>query len=74
MASITTNATVTGHGVRVAASSVFHHPTDSLRAAWVRGNERRAYRRMLECDEHILHDIGLTRDDVRKAMAELNHH
>ena len=69
MASITTNATV-----RHAASSVFQHATDGIRAAWARGNARRAYRYMLECDEHVLHDIGLTRDDVRKAMAELNHH
>jgi uncharacterized protein YjiS (DUF1127 family) len=69
MAIITTNATV-----RHAASSVFHRATDGIRAAWARGNARRAYRHMLECDEHVLHDIGLTRDDVRKAMAELSHH
>ena len=43
MASITTNATVTGHGVRVAASSVFQHATDSLRAAWVRGKDNKRY-------------------------------
>jgi uncharacterized protein YjiS (DUF1127 family) len=43
-----------------------------FRAAWTRGNERRAYRRLLECDD-VLRDVGITRDDVRKAMAEWRH-
>jgi len=29
----------------------------------------RQYSYLLECDEHILNDVGLTREGVRKAMA-----
>jgi uncharacterized protein YjiS (DUF1127 family) len=70
MTTFTTN--VTTHAVRNAAAQAARQVAEGFRAAWTRGNERRAYRRLLECDD-VLRDIGITRDDVRKAMAEWRH-
>jgi uncharacterized protein YjiS (DUF1127 family) len=41
----------------------------ALRAAIGRANERKCYRRMLE-NEELLRDIGVTREQVRRALAE----
>jgi uncharacterized protein YjiS (DUF1127 family) len=43
-----------------------------LRAAQARHDAKRAYRRLLECDdEHLLRDAGLTRGDIRAAICAL---
>jgi uncharacterized protein YjiS (DUF1127 family) len=72
MTTSATNPTVTGHTVRNAAGQAVRQVADGIRAAWIRGNERRAYRRLLECDD-ILRDIGITRADVREAMTGSRH-
>jgi uncharacterized protein YjiS (DUF1127 family) len=72
MTTFTTDASATGHALRNAAAQAVRQVAGSIRAAWVRGNDRRAYRRLLECDD-ILRDTGITRDDVRQAMAEWRH-
>ena len=38
-------------------------------AAVARAKARRDYRRLLACDE-IMRDVGVTRDDVRRALLE----
>lgn len=43
----------------------------ALLAAEARARTRRDYRRMLGSDE-MLRDVGVSRQDVRRAMAELN--
>jgi uncharacterized protein YjiS (DUF1127 family) len=40
----------------------------AVRAALARSKARRDYRQMLACDEHLLHDIGVTRDEIRHAL------
>jgi uncharacterized protein YjiS (DUF1127 family) len=37
-----------------------------------RGKARHQYREMLKLEEHLLHDIGVTRAEIRKAMMELD--
>lgn len=39
----------------------------AVRAARARAKARREYRCMLECDDHLLNDIGLSRDVIREA-------
>ena len=39
-------------------------------AAIARAKLRRQYKQMLACDDHILNDIGVSRDDIRKALRE----
>ena len=39
-------------------------------AAIVRAKLCRQYKQMLACDDHILNDIGVSRDDIRKALRE----
>ena len=42
----------------------------AVRAAIARDKLRRQYRQMLRCEDHILQDIGVSRDDIRKALRE----
>jgi uncharacterized protein YjiS (DUF1127 family) len=44
----------------------------ALRAAQARHEARRAYKHMLECDDHLLRDMGVTRSDVHAAMHALD--
>ena len=40
----------------------------SFAAAWARGRKRHEIERMLEFDDAMLRDIGVSRDDVRQAL------
>jgi uncharacterized protein YjiS (DUF1127 family) len=42
----------------------------ALRAAVARAHERRGYRQLLARDEACLQDVGVTREQVRKALAD----
>jgi uncharacterized protein YjiS (DUF1127 family) len=44
----------------------------AVRAAQARREACRAYTYMLECDDHLLRDMGVTRSDVRAAMQALD--
>ncbi len=70
MAAINTSTIVAG--IRHPGSTIVGQIAGAIRAAWSRGKARRDYRHILECDEHLLHDIGLTRGDVWKAIDELD--
>ena len=39
-------------------------------AAMARAKARHEYRRLLACDDEIMRDVGVTRDDVRRALME----
>ena len=43
----------------------------AVRAAHARSLARHAYKQMLQCEDHILRDIGVTRADVRQALRDL---
>lgn len=49
------------------------HPIDHLAAALGerarQRKHRRQYRRMLDYDDHILRDIGISRDDIQSELA-----
>ncbi len=48
--------------------------TAAVRAAIARAKARRDYRYMLEaCDDHILKDVGLSRDVIREAYDACGH-
>jgi uncharacterized protein YjiS (DUF1127 family) len=49
--------------------ATLHRAVAALRAAIDRANERKCYRRILQ-DEDLLRDIGVTREQVRRALAE----
>jgi uncharacterized protein YjiS (DUF1127 family) len=53
-----------------AAAGMVNRLGASIRAALARSNARRQYRQMLAYDEHLLHDIGVTRDEVRQALRD----
>jgi uncharacterized protein YjiS (DUF1127 family) len=59
-----TETTGSWHGI----SGITSRVVAAVRAAHARREARRAYRQLLECDEHILKDIGVTRGDVREAL------
>jgi uncharacterized protein YjiS (DUF1127 family) len=40
----------------------------TVREALARVKARHDYRRMLDCEDHLLRDMGVTRGDVRQAM------
>ncbi len=44
--------------------------TAAIAAAMARAKARHEYRRLLECDEVML-DVGVGRDDVRKALLQI---
>ena len=41
----------------------------AVRAAYARHQARKAYEALLLSDDHVFSDIGVTRDDVRSALA-----
>ena len=49
-----------------------HHPLISGAAQWLVGwaERRRQLRALSELDEHLLRDVGLCREDVRRACAQ----
>jgi uncharacterized protein YjiS (DUF1127 family) len=51
-------------------SGLIAHVGRALRAAHARRKMRRDYETLLLCDDHIFRDIGLTRVEVRKALAD----
>ena len=42
----------------------------AVAAAMARAKARHEYRRLLACDDEIMRDVGVTRDDVRQALLE----
>jgi uncharacterized protein YjiS (DUF1127 family) len=51
-------------------SGLIAHVAGAIRKAHARGKMRREYRDLLLCEDHILRDIGVTRADVRSALAD----
>ena len=73
MTTLTHNATF-DLGTRGLAQKTFGAAIAAIRAAVARAKARREYRYMLEaCDDHILNDIGLSRDAIRQAYEACGH-
>jgi uncharacterized protein YjiS (DUF1127 family) len=56
-------------GIRDPLMATIRRAAAALWAAIDRANQRKCYRRMLE-NEDLLRDIGVTREQVRRAFAE----
>jgi uncharacterized protein YjiS (DUF1127 family) len=52
-----------------ASKGVIERATAAVAAALARAKARHEYRRLLACDD-ILRDVGVSRDDVRRALME----
>jgi uncharacterized protein YjiS (DUF1127 family) len=50
-------------------SGLIAHVARAIRTAHARRKMRHDYETLLVCDDHILRDIGVTRADVRDALA-----
>jgi hypothetical protein len=65
-------ATITTAGIALpSAKGVVSRIAATLAAAITRAKARHDYRRLMECDE-IMRDVGLSRDEVRHALMELD--
>ena len=53
-----------------ASGAVIARILAAVRAAMARAKARHEYRRLLDCDETIMRDAGVTRDEVRRALTE----
>ena len=42
----------------------------ALKSARARAAARRSYWQLLESDEHLLRDIGISRDDLRRTLRQ----
>ena len=68
---IATFAHSASHAASQSASSrVIARILAAVRAAMARAKARHEYRRLLDCDETIMRDAGVTRDEVRRALTE----
>jgi uncharacterized protein YjiS (DUF1127 family) len=52
-----------------AGSALAALATPAWRLAGALGR-RRELRRLIDCDDHVLADLGLTRDDLRRALSK----
>ncbi len=53
---------------------MFSQIKSALDSARSRSRERRDYEKLLEVDDHMLEDIGLRRNDVRRALMGSSRH
>jgi uncharacterized protein YjiS (DUF1127 family) len=53
------------------AKSVLSRIAAAVAAAMARARARHEYRRLMECDD-IMRDVGLSRDEVRRALMHLD--
>ena len=44
----------------------------AVAASMARAKARHQYRQMLQIDEHLLRDIGVTRNEIQQALRELD--
>jgi uncharacterized protein YjiS (DUF1127 family) len=56
-------------GIREPLMVTIRRAAAALRAAIDRANKRKCYRKILQ-DDDLLRDIGVTREQVRRALAE----
>ena len=57
-------------GIRSAVQGMVNRATAAVHEALARAKARRDYRQMLDCEDHVLSDIGITRADIRQAYHE----
>jgi uncharacterized protein YjiS (DUF1127 family) len=55
-----------------AVMALLRRATAAVRAAIARARKRHSYRQLLKRDNAYLRDIGVTRDEIRHALAELS--
>ena len=55
---------------RKASRGVMAAIRTAVLAALARAKARHEYRQLLACDDEIMRDVGVTRDDVRQALLE----
>jgi uncharacterized protein YjiS (DUF1127 family) len=67
----TTLATVTTTTVP-SARTVLSRIVVAVTEAMARAKARSEYRRLLECDD-IMRDVGVDRDEIRRALMAINH-
>jgi uncharacterized protein YjiS (DUF1127 family) len=66
--------TFTATAAEITATAAPHRITERIaavvRAAVARRTARRDYQRMLEREDHLLRDMGVTRAEVRRALGD----
>ena len=57
-------------GIRSALQTMADRAAATVREMLARAKARHDYRHMLDCEDHFLRDVGLTRADIRQAYHE----
>ena len=60
--------TATAAEITAAPQRITDRTAVAVRAVLARRKARHDYRRMLECDDDLLRDMGVTRADLRRAL------
>ena len=64
------HTTAADRGIRTTLKSFATRATAAVHDARARAKARGDYRQMLDCEDHFLRDVGLTRADIRNAYRE----
>lgn len=64
------DTTISDLGIREAIAASARRAVAAVHAAAARRRARREYRHLLDCEDHVLKDIGLSRIDLRAALME----
>lgn len=70
MATFFSDATISDLGIREAIAASARRAAAAIRAAVARRRARRDYRRLLDGEDHVLKDVGLSRTDLHAALRE----
>ena len=57
-------------GFRSAVQTMAGRAAAAVRDTLARAKARHGYRHMLDCEDHVLRDVGITRADMRQAYHE----